>query len=173
MKRFAALAVLRAAPDTLFTTMRDRLPEIGGQLDDIEQIEQLERTACGNGVRVVNRWVARQRVPALLRDRLGQDVIAWIDRADWSADGTACTWSIEPSIGDDGIACSGETRFEPAMGGRGVRVQFEGSLTIDPAFMTSLAGPFQRPVTALVEAIATTLIPKNLRAAAEVAARFP
>lgn len=173
MKPFAALAVLRIAPGVLCTRIRDRLGEVGANLDDIETIEELERRPEADGVHIVNRWHARQRVPALLRERLAAEEISWLDRAVWSNDGTGCDWSIEPSIGGGSIRCAGSTRFEEAMGGRGVRVHFTGELDIDPGFMASIAGPFQGPLKALVESIATTLIPKNLRAAAEVAARLP
>ncbi|MBB4860622.1 hypothetical protein HNO88_003966 [Novosphingobium chloroacetimidivorans] len=173
MKPFAALVVLRIAPDLLCTRMRERLSEIGEGLDDIERIEELERHTQSDGIHLVNRWYARQRVPAMLRDRLGADEISWIDRAVWSHDGTGCDWSIEPSFGSGGIRCAGSTRFEEAMGGRGARVSFAGQLDIEPSFMVAIAGPFQGPVRMLAETIATTLIPKNLRTAAEVAASLP
>lgn len=172
MKPFAALAVLRVDPAVLAQRMRDRLVEVGAALDDVESIAELERVEAPDGVRILNRWIARQRVPTLMQGWLGADEISWLDRAFWHADGSGCDWSIQPSIGADRITCAGTTRFEPAMGGKGVRVRFDGSLEIDPAFIAGISGPLQRPVTALVESIATTLIPKNLRAAAEATARL-
>ncbi|MEA3032724.1 MAG: hypothetical protein QOH86_740 [Sphingomonadales bacterium] len=171
MKAFSALVVLRAAPEKLFATMRDRLPELASSLADVASIEELERRPSCAGVVVVNRWRARQEVPSFLQGRLGGSSIAWIDRACWSNEGLTCTWTIEPLLGEGAITCSGSTSFVPAMAGRGTRLTFEGGLEIAPAFLASVAGPFERPVRALVESIATTLIPANFRAVAEAASR--
>jgi hypothetical protein len=172
MKSFSTVVVLRAEPLVLLRAMRDRLGEVAGALADVEAIEELERRPQGEDLLVVNRWHARQRIPGFLQARLGAGEVSWLDRALWSEPALACRWSIEPSIGEGAIQCSGVTRFEPAMGGSGSRAYFEGELRIDPAFIGSVAGPLQKPVTALVESIATTLIPSNFRAAAKAAAEL-
>ncbi len=172
MKGFSSLVVLRILPETLFTAMRDRLGEIGAALSDIEKIVELERIPAEGVLRVVNRWHARQRIPAMLQARLGNSDISWIDRASWNQANCTAHWHIEPSIGVGAISCTGVTRFEPAMAGRGCRAIFEGELTIAPEFLRSLAGPFDRPMRALIESVATTMIPANFRAAGEAAARL-
>lgn len=172
MKPFSTLVVLRTPPEILFAAMRDRLADIAPSLADVSAINELERETTQNGVHVVNRWQARQAVPGFLQARLGASEIAWLDRATWLEDALQCDWTIEPSIGNGAIACKGTTRFEPAMAGRGTRAIFEGELRIAPDFVASLVGPFEAPVRALVESIATTLIPANFRAAAEAAAKL-
>ncbi|MET0251458.1 MAG: hypothetical protein ABW203_04690 [Novosphingobium sp.] len=171
MKDFSALVIAKAPPAPLFATIRDRLIELVGALDDIESIEEVDRAPEGGALRVVNRWHARQTIPLLLRGKLGHDGIQWLDTARWYEDRLVCTWDIVPSIGDGAITCVGETHFLPAMGGRGTRLQFDGKLDIDPAFIGGLVGPFQGPVRKLVESIVTTLIPTNFRAVAEAAAK--
>ena len=156
----------------LFSAMRDRLQEIAPSLADIRAIEELERTQSSAGLHVLNRWHARQTVPGFLQARLGSADISWLDRAVWKADALCCEWTIEPSIRGGAIGCAGTTRFEPAMAGRGTRAVFAGELTIDPAFVASLVGPFEAPVRSFVESVATTLIPANFRAAAEAAAKL-
>lgn len=173
MKSFSTLVVLRALPQTLFAAMRDRLSEIGTALADIEAITELERSQTGNALHVVNRWQARQRVPAILQARLGGSEISWLDHASWNEETLTAHWDIKPSIGGGAITCTGTTRFDAAMAGRGCRALFEGDLTIAPEFLRSFAGPFERPVRALIESVATTLIPANFRAAAEAVARLP
>ena len=171
MKAFSTLVVLRAAPETLFRTMRDRMAEVAAALPDIEAIDELDRREGREGLIVVNRWRAATRVPGFLQAQLGTE-IAWEDHAVWSATANACAWTIRPSIGDGAIACEGTTRFEPAMAGRGTRAQFSGELRIRPEFVARVAGPLAKPLTAFVEQIATTLIPANFRHAAEAAARL-
>lgn len=172
MKAFSALVILRCPTDALFTAMRDRLAEIAPALGDIRAIELIERRDAADGVHIVNRWQARQTVPAMLQARLGADDIAWIDRARWHTPSLTCHWTIEPLIGEGAITCTGTTRFEAAMAGRGCRAHFAGELAIDPAFIGSVAGAFAAPVTALVQAVATVMIPSNFRAAAEAAAKL-
>ena len=177
MKPFSALVILRSPPETLFLAMRDRLGEIAPQLKDISAIDEIERADTVDGVAITNRWQARQTVPVMLQARLGARDIAWIDRAVWDAACGQCfwgflRWTIEPLIGEGAITCTGSTRFETAMAGRGCRALFEGMLTIDPAFIGSVVGPFEAPVTALVQAVATVMIPSNFRAAAEAAAHL-
>jgi hypothetical protein len=172
MKPFSALVILRAPPEILFAAMRDRLGEIAPQLKDISAIDEIERCETAAGIAITNRWQARQTVPALLQARLGARDIAWIDHAVWDAATLTCRWTIEPLIGNGAVTCTGSTRFEPAMAGRGCRALFDGTLAIDPAFIGSVVGAIEAPVTALVQAVATVMIPSNFRAAAEAAAKL-
>ena len=171
MKSFSTLVVLKAPPDRLFAILRDRLPELAESMDGIETIDELERTREGGTELVVSRWHARQTVPAVLQERLGQRSIDWLDRARWQEDELLCTWNIEPSLGAGAIKCSGTTEFVPAMGGRGTRARFAGHLDIAPDYLGSVVGGLQGPVRALVEMIATSLIPANFRSIAEEAAK--
>lgn len=170
MKKFTTMVVLRCPPDELFAAMRDRLPALASSLADVEQIEELERSEMPDSVVVTNRWHARQAIPTFLQSRLGASSISWIDRARWFEERHLCTWTIEPTIGDGAITCSGATSFAPAMGGRGTRAMFEGELDIAPEYLSGLVGAFQAPVKAFVETIATSIIPANFRAVAEAAA---
>jgi len=172
MRTFSTLIVLRAPPEPLFAVMRDRLAELVGSIDDIKGLEQLERAETDRDVVVVNRWHARQTIPGLVRERLGDGEISWVDRARWSNQDLLCRWSIEPSVGDGAITCVGATSFAPAMAGRGCRVTFEGELAIAPEFIGSLVGPLAGPIRLLVESIGMNIVPSNFRAVAELAAKL-
>ncbi len=172
MTPFSAFVMVRSPTDKLFAAMRDRMSEIVTMLPDIASIQEMERQSDGPGQRVVNRWEAELTIPKFLRTKLGAERVAWIDQAVWSDDIMGCDWSIRPLIGDGAIECQGNTRFESAMAGRGTRAVFAGTLEIDSAFMAGLVGPLRGPVTALVESLATTIIPANFRAAAEAAAKL-
>jgi hypothetical protein len=172
MKPFRDIVIVKQPVAHMWTTVRDRLPELAPLLEDIERITPLEREACAGGWRLVNEWCSRQRVPTLLQSRLGAAAVSWIDRNEWE-DGThLCRWSIEPSLLSEHIRCAGTTRYEPAMGGRGTRVTFAGDFELGAGALAGLAGPLERPLAAFVESIVTILIPKNLRKVMEAAARF-
>ncbi len=81
-----------------------------------------------------------------------------------------CDWSIEPTVLTGHITCEGATRYEPALGGRGTRVAFEGTFDLAPGALGGLAKPLERPLTSFVESVVSTLIPSNLRKIVEGAA---
>jgi hypothetical protein len=175
MKTFRNVIVLKRPMDPVWQVMRDRLPELAPLVDDIHSIRVLERHPENGKVRLLNEWRSAQSVPVLLRPSLGAAAIEWLDHNEWDDAARRCTWRIEPNVLRNYIRCEGSTSFESAMAGRGTRVTIEGAFDLAPGAVRSLAGPFEQAVTAFVESIVTTMIPRNFRkileAAAELAAR--
>lgn len=171
MKQFQALAVVKQPVDVMWVTVRDRMPELGAMVEDVESITLVERTDVGEGrVRLVNEWQAAQRIPELLAKPLNVSTVGWVDTAEWDTATMVCTWSIQPFVFPDHIDCRGTTTYEAAMGGRGTRVTFQGSFDLAPGALGGLAKPLERPVGAFVESIISTMIPKNTRKIIEAAA---
>ncbi|MBW3579201.1 MAG: hypothetical protein KY462_15990 [Actinobacteria bacterium] len=172
MRTFRTLVVLRQPVGAVWTTMRDRLPELVPMIDDVDQITTLEREELTDDrTRLVNEWQVRQRIPELLRGALPQGELGWIDRNIWDDDSHLCTWQIEPFVLPGAIRCEGSTSYESAMAGRGCRVLFEGSFDLSDDALSALAAPLRRPATRFVETIVTTLIPRNTRSLLEAAAQ--
>jgi len=163
--------VLKRPQSELWTIMRDHLTALGERVDDIEAIRQLERSETDGVVHIVNEWHMRQQIPAAIRAMLKIGDITWIDRNRWDARARSCHWTIEPGFLAEHIACSGQTSFAEAIGGRGTRVTFAGELDIKPSLLAAL-GAIGPVVTGFVESIATTIIPRNFRSVAEAAAGF-
>jgi len=173
MKAFSSVVVVKQPLDRVWITMRDRLPELGTSLDDIESIAVIEREELGPGsVRLVNEWRSSQRIPAGLRGRLGISDLSWLDRNLWDDASHCCTWVIEPTALTEHVRCEGSTRYEPAMGGRGTRVTFAGTFDLESGALATFAGSLQRPASAFIESIATTVIPRNVRKVIEAASRL-
>jgi len=173
MKTFRDVAVLQQPLERVWSTMRDRLPELAAALDDIEQIVVLEREAPAPGrTRLTNEWRAAQRIPKLLQARLGVEAVRWLDRNQWDDASHVCTWTIEPALLAKQIACSGSTTYTPAMGGRGTRVVFEGTFELAPGALRALAGPLEQPAAAFIESVVTVFVPRNLRKVLEAAERL-
>ena len=173
MKAFQSLAVVRQPVELVWETVRDRLPELGHRVDDIESITLLERTALDDGTtRLVNEWKTSRSIPQVLAKSLDTSEVGWIDTAVWDPATMTCRWSIEPTVLTGQIRCQGTTSYESAMGGRGSRVGFEGTFDLAPGALSGLAKPLERPMTAFVESIVSTLIPTNLRKIVEGAAQL-
>lgn len=173
MKTFHCLVGLRQPPDRVAAAIRDRLPEIAPDLEDVQDIRTVSRIERPDGgIALVNEWRVNPKLPDAVDAHITPDMLGWLDHADWSADLTSCRWRIEPFFMSEAIRCSGETRFEPAMGGRGTRAIFDGALDIDPAVMSSVPAVWRRPVSAAVELLIGTLIPKNFRKTADAVTKL-
>lgn len=173
MKVFRDVVVVKQPLERVWTTMRDRLPELATDVEDVERIIVLEREDIAPGrVRLVNEWRSGHKIPKLLQHRLGAERVCWIDRNDWNEASHVCTWSIEPSLLSEHIRCSGQTCYAAAMGGRGSRITFEGTLELAPGALAALVGTLQQPAGAFVESLVTVLIPRNLRKVMDAAERL-
>jgi hypothetical protein len=172
MTPFKTVCVAQVPVDALYVFMRERLPELVPDLEDVRSIRVLERLKHADGtLHLVNEWRAKIRVPAVLAGLLHPDDLGWIDRAEYSAKGRVCRWQIRPLFLDKQIRCEGMTTYEPAIAGRGARVTFEGRFEFDPATLQRHVGILEKPVTQMVELIVTTIIPRNFRKTIEAAAR--
>lgn len=173
MKVFKSIVVVNASLEPVWATVRDRLPELVAAMDDIDRVVVVERTETEQGrVCLTNEWHAKMQVPEMLRSRLQADAIGWTDRNEWTDSNRTCQWSIEPWVLRDFVRCSGITRYEPAIGGRGTRVTFEGNFQLGQGALSGLAGALAAPLSPLIEAIVTTVIPKNFRKVVEAAAKM-
>jgi hypothetical protein len=172
MTPFRTVAVVRAPVDALYVFMRDRLPEVVPDLQDIRSVRVLERRKGRDGsVHLVNEWRAATRLPSSLGGILRADDLGWLDRAVYGNTNGVCRWQIEPFFLRDHIRCEGTTTYEPAMAGRGARVTFQGRFELDSAAVQRHVGLLHQPVTRLVESIVTTLIPRNFRRMIDAATR--
>jgi hypothetical protein len=164
MKPFQCLVMLRLPADRVGVAIRDRLSEIAPHLDDVESIRTIARAEGTDGaVTLVNEWRVNPKIPPALNGVVTPDMLGWLDHAEWAADLSRCRWRIEPFFMRDAIICEGETRIQPAMGGRGARATFEGKLTIDRSALSSIPVAWRQPAAAAVELVIGALIPKNFR----------
>lgn len=173
MSTFHSFTMVKHPRERIWQTLRDHLPVVADLLDDLDSIATLEREQEADGtVVLLNRWQAKQRVPYLLQDAFGTDIIAWLDRARWDDANFLCEWQITPLVLSDHIECHGTTRYEPAMAGRGTRVTFDGSFVVRPGALSQVPAAFESALLGLVENIVSTVIPRNLARAVSCAGRL-
>lgn len=96
MKTFHCLVGLRQPPDRVAAAIRDRLPEIAPDLEDVQDIRTVSRIERPDGgIALVNEWRVNPKLPAAVDAHITPDMLGWLDHADWSADLTLCRW---PSV---------------------------------------------------------------------------
>ncbi len=173
MKSFRTLVVVGHPVERVWETVRDRMADIAPMLDDVEAVTVLERREEGEGrVVLLNEWRARVPAKAVTSTILPGGTFRWLDRAEWFEPERRCDWSIEPCDLRDLLACRGRATYVEAMGGRGARVTFEGTLEIDLGRLVSLGRPLEGAASALIESIVSTVIPRNFTKTVHAACRL-
>jgi hypothetical protein len=172
MKSFRTLVVVGQPVERVWGAVRDRMAEIAPMLDEVEAVTVLERREEEGRVHLLNEWRARVPAPAVTSSILPGGVFRWLDRAEWIEAELRCDWSIEPRDLEDLLSCTGRTTYCGAMGGRGARVTFEGTLEIDLRRIVALGRPLENAASALVESIVSTIIPRNFTKTVHAACRL-
>jgi|SRR5262244_1644171 len=173
MKTFKSIAVVKYPLALVWTTVRDRLPELVPLMDDIDSVTVVERIQDPDGtVRLVNLWQAKLQIPPMLTSVIRPDRLAWTDRAEWRSERYECHWRIEPQFLPDQTQYAGMTRYEAAIGGRGTRVTFEGQLDVPTRGLLDSSLLLEGALAKGVESVVTTLIPKNFQKLAQTLSIF-
>src|SRR5688572_22957194 len=156
-----AVCIVRFPLELVWSSVRDRLPELASFMDDIESVTPESQTAATTDVvKIVNCWKARPKLPGVIAPYLPKSATSWTDTAVWHNARHLCEWVIEPHFFTKYIECSGTTQYEGAMGGIGTRMTFQGQFTISPTGLP-IPKPFQATVARGVDSLLSTTIPKN------------
>ena len=157
---FKTIAVVKFPIEEVWETMRDQLPMLSEFLEDIESITVQDKQEEQKGnLRVINIWQASPKLPSIIADRIKPEMLVWTDTAVWKEKTLTCDWIIDPHYFSGKVACQGNTRFEPAIGGRGTRITFAGDLKIDTSLgVSNMMGDL---ISKGVETILVKVIPNN------------
>ncbi|OGW51380.1 MAG: hypothetical protein A2V62_06920 [Nitrospirae bacterium RBG_19FT_COMBO_58_9] len=173
MKTFQTLIVVKHPLSVVWSTIRDRLPEFVHLLSDIESVTCDAREEQPDGVvRLTNIWKAKATIPSVLSGLIRPEMLAWTDRAEWRSATHDCHWEIQLHFFTEHIRCAGVTRYEPALGGRGTKISFEGTLQVDVEHMGAVPQFLASTVSIGVESFVTSLIPKNFQKLAHAVSTF-
>lgn len=162
--KLKSICVLKHPREKVWVAIRDRLPEIVQLLEDIEGVTVQSRDeGADKTVRLVNVWHAKPQLPAIVASYIKPEMLAWTDRAEYRTETFICHWKLEPHFFTDRIECSGCTRYEPAMGGRGTRVTFEADFHLFTKALPGVPTLLEGAVAKGVETFMTALVPRNFR----------
>lgn len=173
MKEFKSIVVVTHPLELVWTTIRDRLPELVLRLDDIEGVSVVERHDEADGtVRLVNLWKAKPQIPSMLSSAINPAMFAWTDHARWVTPARECHWRIEPKFLAAQARCAGLTRYEPALGGRGTKITFAGEFDLSAHKFSGVPSFLDGTVSKAIESFVTSLIPRNFRKLTQVTGAF-
>ena len=165
-----AVVILKHPVDRVWQAMRDELEQFGTAEDGIRELVIVRREAqAAGGVRVVSRWQAEVSVPALAAPYVSADMFRWEDDALWDDQRRECRWRITPGHLAEHIDCTGTTRYQPAMGGRGTRITMAGEFRWDLSGLLDLPAGLEGTVSRGIERFIGGQIQRNYRRITEAA----
>ncbi len=163
MKAFKSVILVKYPQDEVWIAVRDRLPEMVPFLDDVKSITQESREQNPDSLQLTNIWQADIDLPGKIQSVIDIDKLKWTDRAEWVESKQQCLWVIEPHFFKGRIDCTGSTKFEPAIGGRGTRITFAGEFGIDASDIPGIPSFMESTISKTVESLIINVIPKNFR----------
>jgi hypothetical protein len=167
---FKTVTIVKHPIEMVWSTMQRDLAAIASSVPDIDTVTPLSSHHNESGhLMVVNVWKAKPPLPDFLVKLVQPDMLTWTDSAVWEEAQRCCHWQIQSHYFKEKMTCTGSTSFEPAMGGRGCRLTFEGLLHWQAdALPMKMAGTL---VTQGIESFMGSLIPANFRKLAEAVER--
>ena len=157
---FNATTIVRYPIEVVWQAMRDKLPEIARNIDDIESITVDKRRKLPDGkLEVINIWKASPKLPSIILNQLKPEMMIWTDSAIWDENCRSCNWTIDPHYFSKKIVCQGSTTFEEALGGNGTRLTLRGNIYINAS--KGLSGTADGVIGKVIESVLTKILPSN------------
>lgn len=171
--KLKSVTIIKQPLEPVWETMQTKLTDLVPLLDDIESVrtDTFEPSVEGSA-RLVNVWQAQPGIPEIVRNHVSRDMLGWTDHAEWDGPARECRWRIETHFMPESIECAGVTRYEPAMGGRGTRLTFEGHFTITTLSLPQLALVGGSALTEMLERFIGGLFPQNFMKLARAVDRY-
>jgi hypothetical protein len=170
---FKTISIIKFPFDVAWNTMRDKLPDIAKDVNDLESITEVERVLSDDGnMKIVNVWKAKPNLPAMVVKYINKDMLTWTDTANWRFKEKKIDWQIRSHHFHEEMHCKGSTAFEAAMGGKGCRLTFSGSLEWKGKVLSLGMGIFDTTISKAVEGVLTQMIPSNFRKITEVMSKY-
>jgi hypothetical protein len=165
---FAKESRVRYPAPLLLETMIERMEAIVPFLPNIEAIETLEKKKRRDGCwEILRRWHAKvDRVPAVVRPFLSEEMYQWFDHALWVPREYKVEWRQEPvyRAASNLYECHGTNFFLPAPedSEHTSCVRITGSLQVYPERLPGVPAFLARRVAPQVEAFLIRMIEPNL-----------
>lgn len=150
--------------DVVFSTYRDRLPELVDLLPNIREIRVIERQDRAGETYLVNEWVGGGDIPAVARAVLSESMLCWTDYATWFHDSRTVEWRTEVHAFPGAITSSGKNRYVAV--DEGTRLEIRGDLVCDSSKVPGAPRFLRGTINGAVEKILVAGVRDNSRAIA-------
>jgi hypothetical protein len=152
-------------PRTLvFSTYRDRLPQLVPHLPNIKEIAVLEREERPGGTegvtRMLNLWKASAEIPKVAQAVIKPEALAWKDHARWNQNEWTCDWRVETQMFTENVRCGGRNHFVEQ--GESTILEIRGELEIDLAGIRGVPKFLAGTIAPVVEKFIVALLTPNL-----------
>ena len=146
--------------EKVFSTYRDRLPEMVPYLPNIEQITVLERSDDAGISKLHNLWKAKGEIPKVAQGIIKPEMLAWDDYATWDENAWTCEWQTKVKMFTENVQCQGKNTY--VVEGNETILQIRGELDVNmkgvPGVPRFLAGK----IAPHVEKFIVNLLTPNL-----------
>lgn len=161
--------------ELVFSTYRDRLPQLVPYLPNVKAITVQKREDAPGGqqgvAKLVNLWEAKGDVPKPAQAILKPESLAWLDHATWNENDWTVEWRVETKMFTENVHCKGKNQYVVLPDG-GTRLEIRGDLTVDlkgvPGVPKFLAGT----IAPIVEKFVIALLTPNLVSVAKGLEQF-
>ena len=169
---FKTVSIVKFPVDLTWQTMLHHLPDIAKDVDDLESINEIERTSqTADTIKVVSVWCAKPNLPEMVTKYIKPDMLKWDDIALWKEKEKVIDWEIRSHHYSEELQCGGTTAFEPAMGGKGCKLTFSGALEFKGNLFSGM-GVLDSPIAKIAETVLGQMIPSNFRKITEALGRY-
>ncbi len=170
---FKTISIIKFPVGIAWNTMLHHLPDIAKDVDDLESITEIERINISEEIiKVVNIWEAKPKLPAIIMKHIQPDMLQWTDTATWKEKEKIIEWQIHSHHFHEEMQCKGTTVFENAMGGKGCRLTFSGSIEWKGKVLSFSMGMLDRTISKGIEGVLTQMIPSNFRKITEMMSKY-
>lgn len=144
----------------VFTTYRDRLPELVPYMPNIQGVAIKSRQEQGEHIEQVNEWQGGGDVPAAARSILDESMLSWTEHALWDETNFTTAWKIETHAYTEAVLCKGHNHFLEQ--NQGTLITSEGELNIDSNKIKNVPAFIAKMVSGMVEDFLGKKIEPNL-----------
>lgn len=138
--------------DLVFSTIRDKLPELVPYLPNVKKIEVLDRKKTKDTVILTNKWYADFSIPKAVQKIIKIEEVTWVDYAKWNEKEHTCEWRIEPVFFKEYVDVKGVNYYSEE--NKETIIKLTGEINIDvskhPLVPRLLAGVVNREITGIV-----------------------
>jgi len=162
--KIEADATLSFSRELVFSTYRDRLPDLVPHLPNVRAIEVLDREDDADSTpgktRLHNLWRAEGDIPKVAQTIIKPDMVAWDDHAIWDQNAWTCDWKVVPKFFTNNVTCWGKNQYVDH--GDKTTLQIRGELEIDAKGIPGVPRLLAKRIAPVIEKFIVALLTPNL-----------